>query len=77
MSYKRYDIKLAYKEPLSSALKSKLTDLEAILKDVKKDAVKVNKDKSNEENTITATKHTCYHDNPDNKIKCSDTLQEI
>lgn len=62
MSLKRYNIQLAYKEPLSTTLKGKLVALENILRDVKKSAVKINTGMANEENTTKATIHTCHHD---------------
>ena len=73
MSYKRYNIQLAYKEPISSALQGKFTALEALLKDVKKKAVKINEGKPNEGNTVTAAKHICHHD----EGKSCDPWEEI
>ena len=61
MSHKRYRIDLAFPEPLSSTLKTKLKTLDNAIRAVKKASVKINKGKDNEENTTTATTHICKH----------------
>ncbi len=65
MSHLRYNIQYAFEEPISPTLQGKLTALENILKDVGKDAVKIN-----EEDTTKATKHICLHGTSGNKVPC-------
>ena len=62
MSFKRYNIQLAYKEPLSPSLQGKLTAMENVIKAVLGEAVKINAGLANEEMTVTAKYHICRHD---------------
>ena len=67
MSYRRYMIDLAFKEPINSGNQGLLTALEAAIKNAKKFAVKINEGKDNEEMTVKATMHKCYHDETPNR----------
>ena len=44
---------------------------------LKKLSVRVNEGQPDEEMTVTATMHTCHHDEPNNQISCLDTMVEI
>ena len=43
----------------------------------KKYAVKINEGLANEEMTVIATYHICYHDETGSSISCSDSLVDI
>ena len=62
MSLKRYNIDLAFKEPISRANQGLLTALETAIRNAKRLAVKINEDRDNEEDTIRAVWHICHHD---------------
>ena len=48
-------------------VKAKLIDLYSLIKQAKALSVKINEGKPNEEMTINATYHICYHDEAVNK----------
>ncbi|KKN78435.1 hypothetical protein LCGC14_0349670 [marine sediment metagenome] len=78
MALKRFDIALAIPMAVYDAIS--LTRRKAFLKEVKALkalSVRINDGLANEEMTVKATYHTCYHDDPSNQIKCSDTMVEI
>ena len=62
MSYLRFTIDLAVKEPIPSELKEELPSILKTIKKLKSFASKINEGKENEEFTIKATFHRCYHD---------------
>ena len=61
MSLKRYNIDLAFPEPISTSLASKLMGFENAVKAILLNAVKINEGKVNEEAT-RAVWHKCHHD---------------
>ena len=62
MSYTRITIDLAFKNPMSNAVKKKLADLKALILQGKAYAEKINEGLENEENTVKARWHICHHD---------------
>jgi hypothetical protein len=62
MSYLRYRIDLAFKQPVSPAVQAILTSFNAELKKLKPFAEKINASGMNEEDTQRAKKHICKHD---------------
>jgi len=62
MSYLRYSIEFAFKEPVKPQVINRLKALENELRLLKKEAVIINEGQVNEENTKEATHHTCHHD---------------
>lgn len=62
MSYTRIKIDLAFKNPMSNTVKAKLQELKSLIKQGKAYAEKINAGKPNEENTVKAQWHVCYHD---------------
>jgi hypothetical protein len=62
MSYLRYNIDLAFKQPISSEVQAILTSFNAELKKLKPFAEKINADGMNEEDTERAKMHICKHD---------------
>lgn len=62
MSYIRINLDLAFKEPLSSEVKTKLAEAKDKIKALKVYASKINEGLANEEITIKATWHRCHHD---------------
>jgi len=62
MSYLRYRIDLAVKEPIPAALEAELTAIEARICGLHGYSEKINEGLSNEEDTVRATKHICRHD---------------
>lgn len=72
MSYTRISIDLAFKNPMSNTVKNKLQELKTLAKQGKTYAKKINEGQPNEENTVRATYHVCYHDEPGNNAPCTD-----
>jgi len=62
MSYLRYNIQLAIKEPVSGSIKKITKDFEKLVEDVRKYTVRINDGQGNEEETVKATWHICRHD---------------
>jgi len=62
MSYIRVRIDLAFKQPLSTTVKTRLDILKAEIIKAKAYAEKINADMNNEEMTISAKYHICHHD---------------
>ena len=70
MSYKRYQLDLAFKLPLDPALQGQLTAFEATVRNVLRNSAEdINAGLPNEENTTKATWHICHHDSG-NTISC-------
>jgi len=62
MALRRYRIDLAYPEPISPQLEGRLRAFENAARAILPDAVIINEGQDNEEDTIRAKKHICYHD---------------
>lgn len=62
MSYLRYMIDLAFKEPVQVQVQNRLSALENELKLLLNNAEIINKGLGNEENTKKVGKHICHHD---------------
>jgi len=62
MSYIRFNLNLAVKEPIPDALKKKLPEIRNAIKMLKSYASKINEGKVNEEMTVKAVWHRCHHD---------------
>ncbi len=63
MPYRRYQLDLAFKLPLSGGLQGTLTAFEATIHNIlRNSAEKINAGLPNEENTTKATYHICDHD---------------
>lgn len=62
MSYIRIRIDLAFKNPMTTAVKNKLDELRDMVKQGKVYATKINEGKPDEENTVSAKWHICNHD---------------
>lgn len=62
MALRRYRIELAYPEPISPQLEGRLRAFENAIKAILPDATIINKGQENEEYTVRAKKHICYHD---------------
>ena len=62
MSYLRFTLDLAVKEPLPQALADRLPALRAAIKELKSYASKINEGTANEEITVRAAYHRCNHD---------------
>lgn len=81
MPFIKYDVSLAIpcdsNGTLSAANKKITNDFEKAVAKLREKSVKINEGKHNEENTMVTTKHICFHDVPDNKISCSDSMVEI
>ena len=65
MSYKRYSVDLAFKEPIEPALNGLLTAMEATIRQAKPRASIINEGSLEEENTVRAVWHICHHDTGD------------
>ena len=65
MSYLRYTLELAFKEPLPVQLKNRLKAWELATKAILPDAVIINEGQENEEMTVKAAYHICHHDTGD------------
>ena len=61
MSLKRYNIDLAFPEPISTSLAGKLRAFESATKAILSNAVKIHEGEVNEEAT-RAVWHKCHHD---------------
>ncbi len=78
MAVVKIEINLAIPEDVYNNLpESKLRAFRREVRDLKKLSVRVNAGLDNEEMTVTATRHVCYHDEPGNSISCNDTRVEI
>lgn len=75
MSFLRYRIDFAFKEPLKPQVINRLNALEQELRMLKAESVIINEGEINEEQTTKAGKHICHHDSG-NKIPCEEE-QEI
>lgn len=75
MSYLRFNLDLAVKQPIPTALKDKLPAIRDAIKQLKSYASKINEGKNNEEMTVKASYHICHHDSG-NTIPC-EPEQEI
>lgn len=64
MSYTRINIDLAFKNPMPTVVKNKLNELKVMVKQGQVYAEKINEGLPNEENTVKASYHICYHDEP-------------
>ncbi len=62
MSYLRFSLNLAIKQPIPQALQDKLPTIKARIQELKSYAEKINAGKDNEEMTIKAVYHICNHD---------------
>ena len=62
MSYLRFNLDLAIKQPIPNALKNKLPAIRHTIKELKSYASKINEGQDNEEITVKATWHLCKHD---------------
>lgn len=62
MSYIRFQLDLAVKQPIPAALMSKLPEIKEAIRKLKSYASKINEGKDNEEMTVTASYHICHHD---------------
>ena len=62
MSYLRFTLDLAIKQPIPQALKSKLPEIRDAIRQLKAYASKINEGSVNEEMTVRATYHICHHD---------------
>lgn len=62
MSFKRYQVDLAFKQPLPPELQGQLTAIEATIRNVKAKATNINAGLPNEEDTTKAVWHICRHD---------------
>lgn len=54
------------------AVRAKLVELYQLMKLAKSYSVKINEGQPNEEMTVKASWHTCYHDEPNNDIPCEE-----
>jgi|TARA_Y100000310_G_scaffold310544_1_gene355899 hypothetical protein len=65
MAYERIDIQLAIPQEIFDKIPStKKKAFRDMVRAWKAKAVKINDGLSNEEMTVTAVRHTCYHDDP-------------
>lgn len=62
MSYIRFTLDLAVKQPIPSALQTKLPVIRDAIRQLKTYAEKINAGASNEEMTVRAVYHICHHD---------------
>lgn len=62
MSYKRFRMDLAIKEPIPPALAGQLEGIKHHMAVLKSFSEKINEGKPNEENTTMLEEHTCNHD---------------
>lgn len=62
MALKRYNIQLAFPEPISPSLAGRLVAFEKVVKAILPDAVIINEGEHNEEDTTKAQWHRCLHD---------------
>ena len=62
MSYLRFNLDVAIKQPIPETLKNKLPIIRSHVRDLKSYASKINEGTPNEEMTVKATYHVCRHD---------------
>lgn len=62
MSFIRYELCLAFKEPLQPQVQQRLDALENELRMLRKEAVVINEGAPNEEETRSVRRHICHHD---------------
>lgn len=62
MSYIRFQLDLAVKQPIPAALQSKLPEIREAVRKLKSFASKINEGKETEEMTVRAVYHICHHD---------------
>ena len=62
MSYIRFNLDLAVKQPIPQALQNKLPAIRDAIKQLKAYASKINEGQANEEMTVRAVYHICHHD---------------
>lgn len=62
MSYKRFRMDLAIKEPIPTALKGQLEGIKHHMLVLQSFSEKINEGKPNEEDTTILEEHTCNHD---------------
>ena len=62
MSYIRFNLDLAVKQPIPQALQNKLPVIRDAIKRLKAYASKINEGQANEEMTVRAVYHICHHD---------------
>ena len=62
MSYLRFSVDVAIKQPIPQALQDRLPQIKAEILRLKSYAEKINTGTSNEENAVKATYHVCHHD---------------
>lgn len=62
MSYLRFQLDLAIKQPIPDALKTKLPEIKDNIQRLKAYAEKINEGNVNEEMTVRAVYHICKHD---------------
>lgn len=62
MSYIRFQLDLAVKQPMPPALQSKLPEIKEAVRKLKSFASRINEGKENEEMTVRAVYHICHHD---------------
>lgn len=72
MSLKRYNLDLAFQEPVSPAVQGLLMAMEATIRKAKPFAVVINAGQPNEEMTVVAQWHRCRHDTNE---KCEAELE--
>ncbi len=73
MSFRRWRVDLAFKEPIPTGLLTQLQAIEQQIGRVQPQAVKINPGKDYEEDTTIATWHICHHDTPE--IPCESEHQ--
>ena len=62
MSYIRFTLDLAVKQPIPSALQAKLPAIRDAIRQLKAYAEKINAGAGNEEMSVKAAYHICHHD---------------
>jgi len=62
MAYLRFNIDLAFKQPLEASLQADIKSFKTALLKIKPFAVKINAAAMNEENTQMSKQHICKHD---------------
>ncbi len=73
MSYLRFTLDVAVKQPLPAALQTALPAIRQKIRDLKAYASKINEGQPNEEMTVKTKYHICHHDTnepcePENEI---------
>jgi len=71
MAGTRVQIDLFYQDKTPAQVNAELPNLLPAIRALKAKASKINVGQENEEMTVIATYHTCYHDEPGNKIPCN------